>query len=564
MSELFDTLQTEFCPPLDSSLLAALLAEIETDAQGNTITPSYRQVEDFKATLRELSSLADESQLDELSNLDITSNTEDTTSTPEFYQGNTATTICTTFQLTIVADILTTDSIRELEERGLDLLDSQEASNYGSREDDISWKKVESKKKSKKAVSRKSNRSKTITLVDIRQRQHALPRISAETSRPNAAPDPWTQISSLATLLAAILTPHPASLFRSYFHSPKHASPYLALVACLESISTEQVDQSFSDEYMDTLYNIVEIMGDSPECEDVDHMRLIHDVELSLQATCGRGEDALDLVRLLRELDSDSNQYLALGIYHSAPQTPRRSAPIQPKRPTLPNEPPPIPPPPQLRSSGKPTPPPPAEKDQSQWQTVPQRPPANKGPHPLAANIPAYANVNKVKGSGNTFGKGGKGDVGELSEPKQRAEENMRKFLRQATRMWQKGNSKSRGGEIAYYFAERAREFQELARAEGLNAARQKVEAKRRASNNPYEVDLHGTTVYEACVIVKEILQSLPTSQSKSLKVITGRGLHSVNQVGVLKPALRKELVSENWDVGSWEGGLVIRGKQRT
>ena len=38
--------------------------------------------------------------------------------------------------------------------------------------------------------------------------------------------------------------------------------------------------------------------------------------------------------------------------------------------------------------------------------------------------------------------------------------ETMRKrdeALREAARMWQRGNSKSRGGEVAFYFAERVR-----------------------------------------------------------------------------------------------------------
>lgn len=35
----------------------------------------------------------------------------------------------------------------------------------------------------------------------------------------------------------------------------------------------------------------------------------------------------------------------------------------------------------------------------------------------------------------------------------------------------------------------------------------------RAASEDPYSVDLHGTTAYEATIIVKDILQVLPTSQ---------------------------------------------------
>lgn len=44
-------------------------------------------------------------------------------------------------------------------------------------------------------------------------------------------------------------------------------------------------------------------------------------------------------------------------------------------------------------------------------------------------------------------------------------------------------------------------------------------------------------------------------------KIITGKGSHSVNKVGILKPAVRNALVEEGWAVGSWEGGLVVRGR---
>ena len=56
-----------------------------------------------------------------------------------------------------------------------------------------------------------------------------------------------------------------------------------------------------------------------------------------------------------------------------------------------------------------------------------------------------------------------------------------------------------------------------------------------------------------------KINQSFPSD--KPLKIITGRGSHSVNQVSVLKPAVRKALVEDGWNVASWDGGLVVRGK---
>ena len=48
----------------------------------------------------------------------------------------------------------------------------------------------------------------------------------------------------------------------------------------------------------------------------------------------------------------------------------------------------------------------------------------------------------------------------------------------------------------------------------------------------------------------------------KPLKIITGKGAHSVNKVSILKPAIRRALIEDGWFVGSWDGGLVVRGKR--
>lgn len=70
--------------------------------------------------------------------------------------------------------------------------------------------------------------------------------------------------------------------------------------------------------------------------------------------------------------------------------------------------------------------------------------------------------------------------MGEL-DTRWKIQESVRKrdeLLRQAAGAWKSGSKKSRGGEVAAYFAERAREFQELARKEQLENARMMVESK--------------------------------------------------------------------------------------
>src|SRR5882762_1189706 len=94
-----------------------------------------------------------------------------------------------------------------------------------------------------------------------------------------------------------------------------------------------------------------------------------------------------------------------------------------------------------------------------------------------------------------------------------------------------------------------------------------------RATNRD-TIDLHGTSVSEAIVIVKDILQQEGSSPStyfssglfscpltafllaKPLTIITGRGIHSVNGVGVLRPAVRIALEEDGWYIGAWDGGL--------
>lgn len=44
-------------------------------------------------------------------------------------------------------------------------------------------------------------------------------------------------------------------------------------------------------------------------------------------------------------------------------------------------------------------------------------------------------------------------------------------------------------------------------------------------------------------------------------KIVTGKGSHSANKVAVLKPAIKNALVEDGWTVGTWDAGLVVRGR---
>ena len=477
-----------------------LLAEIESDDDGNRLSPSSRQIQDLRTTLGELAAQTDQQLCQGLRNSGRSlTPTEETSSTVDFYGGEASTTCSTSSESSrhpfssplgflqavlphipttklrsalsaantcdgeevdmweVVAGILTDESVRELEERGLDGLDEGEDSENVIRNRETSWETVETKKKPRatsQAGRRKNNRGVKVTLVDIRQRQHTRNNMNYPQISP--APDPWTQLSSLSDYIATLLPPHPATFFLSFFHSPKHDTPYHALCSALTSIC--KTKSTPSDEHNPVLFALLDILLPSYESLDSEQRsRLISDTQLSLSATGGHSDAVLDLIHLLRDLDSDSaSGYLEIGVYHLPPQSLATKT-------KLPVGPPLIQPPPLSKIKSKSPSPSPASQKPSpfQWQAVPQRKSPNNSPHPLAQHIPAYVrDVNgiKVRGSGNGLGKGGKGDVGELSEYRRRMYESMRKrdeLLREATKMWQKGTAKTRGGEIALYYADR-------------------------------------------------------------------------------------------------------------
>ncbi|KII87287.1 hypothetical protein PLICRDRAFT_42932 [Plicaturopsis crispa FD-325 SS-3] len=599
---LYETLEAEFCPPLDTSLLAALVAEVERDSHGNAQSPTSGDVQGLRKMLQELAAQAERDEHEQLSTdfgcLDLAHSvtTEDTT-TPELFDSGETTAASSsetsssgssahhfssplgflqaalphipsaTLQRAlldagvdaddnaesdvdmeaVIDGLLTREYIQELEERGIDALETEDVAEK-------SWETVEVKKKSTtfpkanangvKAGKRKNiSKGKTIPLVDIRQRQHVPLRVDTGSK---STPDPWTQLTSLSSHLADLLAPHPPAFFQSYFHSPAYSSPAHALRAALHSLMSPS-DRDNAD-YNPTLFGLFDVLRASPKYESLSSAQsssLLSDASLALHAAQGRADDALDIVRLLHDLDSDSDYALEMGIYHSPapPPTPSTSPWLTavPTSPTQSTIPPATRPPPTTKVKQTST------ARSSAWQTIPARkhPP---GPHPLAAAIPAYAQrpINTPSMLGRT------GD---------NARRKRDELLREAGRAWARGNKKTHGGEVALYYAERAREQQEVVKSEALDEARATVQSKRLASGNKDTIDLHGTTVSEALVIVKEILSIDGASSTKPLKIITGRGTHSTNRVGVLKPAVKAALTEQGWNVGTWDGGLVVRGR---
>ncbi|KIY53006.1 hypothetical protein FISHEDRAFT_34122 [Fistulina hepatica ATCC 64428] len=142
-------------------------------------------------------------------------------------------------------------------------------------------------------------------------------------------------------------------------------------------------------------------------------------------------------------------------------------------------------------------------------------------------------------------------------------------LLREASRLCSSGGKKAKGahigGEVALYLAERANTLRKLAAQEMFEEVKTRVTAQRLTTRDQRTIDLHGLTSQEAVDIVKETLAAIDPSPStaRPLKIITGRGSHSVQRKSVLKPAVKSELVSQGWSVTVFEGGLYVTGRAR-
>lgn len=137
----------------------------------------------------------------------------------------------------VIDQILSAEYVRELQERGVDGVDGTKNLDYSTP-----WQVAASKKSSGKTFKKSPKnrtRATTITLVDIRQKQHARPATAPNSPRLTSAttPDPWTQVSSLASRLETLVQSRNAAFFQSYFHSPLYPTPAAAVRAALDAIS---------------------------------------------------------------------------------------------------------------------------------------------------------------------------------------------------------------------------------------------------------------------------------------------------------------------------------------
>lgn len=341
-----------------------MVNEIESDGDGNSISPAEDKIAALRSTLEQLSFHADSElkiECSDKSNLDFsaTSQENDSWTATTFSVGNdngksSASSSSSSSDLSLVflrnalpdvptaklkqaldkrdaenleiwdviSMLLKEESIRELEERCLDTSENEERNLGSSNVDrDMSWELPKKKGKEKeKRISRKNAdyrpKTKNIELIIPlptfqRLNSHTRTRCSLSSSA-----DLWTHLSSLSTRLSSLLS-RPPSFFFSYFHSPEYATSHDALRSALISLSDYEPSSDLSEENKTLLINILDIVLPSGSDQDLDlnidqRSRIISDVELAICATEGREDDALDLVYLLRELYDDS----IMGLKH--------------------------------------------------------------------------------------------------------------------------------------------------------------------------------------------------------------------------------------------------------
>ena len=390
--------QAEFCPPLDPNLVVALLADADTDSE--------QQLESLK---EHLAALAAQAIVDRCSAKDNTLSPPDDVygsgsshMSSSYSAGASTTTDSPSLEspLAFLRQAFPDISIESLQdalpkagqsvslnmERLVEDLLSQEllaTFKQETLESPITVEKewqVVTKKKSMK--EKKAAKAKAVPLIDIRQRQHQTPPgVPASSTTAQGNMDPWSHLTSLASYLADLLPPHSTSEFLSAFHSPQHATPYDALISFLNSIKAGKREETAVDNDLITLMTLC--VGEDQNEDSFDAIL----ARKCVLATEGRIEDALDLFKLLQEMD-----FSGPIVHLPAPTLSTcQNDPLMTKSPASPisSKPKsPMPMPARQKATGQPVQR--GTSAQAAWTYVEKRKPTAVQPNPHAAFIPSY------------------------------------------------------------------------------------------------------------------------------------------------------------------------------
>lgn len=141
--------------------------------------------------------------------------------------------------------------------------------------------------------------------------------------------------------------------------------------------------------------------------------------------------------------------------------------------------------------------------------------------------------------------------------------------FRQAAAAYQRSKSDSLQGGTAMHYAEIGRGYDARMRSFNMRAAH--LSASQKSGGDKTDLDLHGLSVHEALVVVKQGVNAWYSGtrmlESGSLvtpfRVVTGLGTHSVNGEARLLPAVRKYLEREGWKVTVSGGSILVTGLDR-
>ncbi|KAG0171708.1 hypothetical protein DFQ30_000542 [Apophysomyces sp. BC1015] len=140
-------------------------------------------------------------------------------------------------------------------------------------------------------------------------------------------------------------------------------------------------------------------------------------------------------------------------------------------------------------------------------------------------------------------------------------------LFRKAAAAYQRAKNKGPGeGGVAFFYSDEARQYDTKAKDWNMRAARALVRQQRLHQNDDHLLDLHGLTVAEAHVLLKEgVTQWWSRSQMQSsrrqvepLKVITGIGKHSLHGQSKLLPSVLKWLKREGWLIETANPGCIL------
>ncbi|KAG1173700.1 hypothetical protein G6F70_006161 [Rhizopus microsporus] len=133
-------------------------------------------------------------------------------------------------------------------------------------------------------------------------------------------------------------------------------------------------------------------------------------------------------------------------------------------------------------------------------------------------------------------------------------------LYRKAAAAYRKARNKGPEGGVALYYSEVAREIDSKARDWNMRAARATVRRERLRQNDDHLLDLHGLTIAEARVVLKEgVTQWWSRSQMQS-----GVGKHSEYGESKLLPMTQKFLRTEGWMFETPNPGcILVKGIQQ-